>query len=259
MKEKQSVARKSHFWSRLLGLLITFAIIIVMVFGGVKNLLVELSAVHEALAASQYELGMAQNELNTTTRELDATQSELSGKSLALQQSARQLDDAGNLIVALASEREHLKHRWGQSQSALAQRNQQLMATDDKLRAAEAELERHRQQPQWSMIVTTERQLNLSQRERYGASHVRMAIASDAGAMYYEGWEAQHEIEKHLSYAERTQVVWTKTAPGQDVLTCLEDEARGCATIVGARVYAAHMEAYSYRSQYSSMALALMK
>ena len=259
MKEKQSVTRKSHFWSRLLGLLITFAIIIVMVFGGVKNLLVELSAVHEALAASQYELGMAQNELNTTARELDATQSELSDKSLALQQSARQLDDAGNLIVALVSEREHLKHRWGQSQSALAQRNQQLMATDDKLRAAEAELERHRQQPQWSMIVTTERQLNLSQRERYGASQVRMAIASDAGAMYYEGWEAQHEIEKHLSYAERTQVVWTKTAPGQDVLTCLEDEARGCATIVGVRVYAAQMEAYSYQSQYSSMALALME
>ena len=37
------IERRSPFWSRLLGLLITFVIIAVLVFGGVKNLTSELS------------------------------------------------------------------------------------------------------------------------------------------------------------------------------------------------------------------------
>ena len=40
---KRIECRRSPFWSRLLGLLITFAIIAVLVFGGVKNLTSELA------------------------------------------------------------------------------------------------------------------------------------------------------------------------------------------------------------------------
>ena len=48
MKSTGRAAVKSVFWSRLLGLLIAFAIVAVLVFGGVKNLMSELAAAHQA-------------------------------------------------------------------------------------------------------------------------------------------------------------------------------------------------------------------
>ena len=271
MKHNQLVERKSRFWPRLLGALIAVAIGAVMVTGGVKNLMGELSTVHEALAASQselavthYELDAVRSKLVTARSELTGTQSELAGaqvevasKALALQQSAQLIDAANNRILALSNSREQLKLRWGNTLRALEQRNEQFLAADKELRAVQGELEQLRQQPKLSMIVTTERQMLMSQRERFAASHVRMFVESDAGTMFYDGQEALHEIEKYTSYSERTQVVYTQTAPGQDVLECLNEadrrRRRGCGTIVAARVHAVQMQAYSYQSQYSSM------
>ncbi|MCY4071830.1 MAG: hypothetical protein OXG60_11080 [Chloroflexi bacterium] len=246
MKGKDFPKTRSVFWSRLLGLLIAFAIITVMVVGGVKNLMTELSAVHEELTASQRELAVTQNKLAQT-------QAALENESRALQQSAQQLDAAYNKIRALHNERDQIKARWGNSLRALQQRNQQLVVTDKELREAQKELERLQQAPQVSMIVTSERQFNLSQRELFAASLTRMAVASDAGAMFYEGRQALHEKEKHVSYAERTQVIITQTLPGHDVLTCLNNPNLGCGTIVAAGVQASQMQAYSYESQYSAM------
>ena len=259
MKQRQSVGRKSPFWSRLLGLLITFAIIAVLVFGGVKNLMSDLSDAHKALATSQYELGRTENELATTQHALAAVHNELAGKSRALQQSAKLIDIANNRILALNNERNRLKHRWGSTLRALAQRNEQYITADRALRATQDELKRLRQQPQWSMIVTTERQLQMSHRERYAMSHARMMFQGDAGTMYYEGMAALHEIEKHVAYAERTQVIWTQTAPGHNVLDCLADESKGCTAVVAARVQAVQMQAYSYQSQFRGMEMLLME
>ena len=86
MKRTQYLERKSLFWSRLLGLLIAFAIVSVLVFGGAKNLMGELSAVYEALAASQSELAITQYDLATTENDLAATQQELEDQSVVLQQ-----------------------------------------------------------------------------------------------------------------------------------------------------------------------------
>ena len=88
-------------------------------------------------------------------------------------------------------------------------------------------------------------------RERFAMSQARMMVESDAGFMYYEGMAAQHELEQYESYAERTQVVLTTTAPGQDVLRCL-DASLGCGQVMAVGVQAAQMEAYSYQSQYVS-------
>ena len=102
------IERRSPFWSRLLGLLITFVIIAVLVFGGVKNLTSELTAAHDALAASQYELGKTQNALDNARTQLVATENELAravtevdrmGRKLELSQ--QQLEAAGSKIVIL--------------------------------------------------------------------------------------------------------------------------------------------------------------
>ena len=246
MKVNDFPKRRSVFWSRLLGLLIAFAIIIVMVVGGVKNLMAELSAVHEELTASQRELAVTQSELAQT-------QAALENESRALQQNAQQLDAAYNKIRALYNERDQIKARWGNSLRALQQRNQQLVLTDKELRETQKELERLQQAPQVSMIVTSERQFEMSERELFAASQTRMAVASDAGLMFYEGQEALHEKEKHVSYAERTQVIITQTLPGHDVLRCLNDASLGCGTVVAAGFQATQMQAYAYESQYSAM------
>jgi uncharacterized protein (DUF3084 family) len=258
------IERRSPFWSRLLGLLITFVIIAVLVFGGVKNLTSELSAAHEALAASQYELGKTQTALDNTRTQLTATENALASAAAEvdrmgrkLEVSQQQLETAGSKIVILNHAKEQLKQRWGYTLEALAQRNEQLIATDEALRATQAELQRLRNRPQWSMIVTSERQMQMSQRERFAASRVRMFVEGDAGIMFYDGQEALHEIEQHFDYAERTQVVLTTTAPGHDVLRCMNDASLGCGQVLAVGVQTAQMQTYSYESQYSSMEMIL--
>lgn len=253
------VERRSPFWSRLLGLLITFAIIAVLVFGGVKNLTSELNAAHEALAASQYELGKTRNALDYARTELVAVEHQLASAAAEVDRMGRklevgqqQLEAAGNQIVILNHAKDQLKQRWGYTLQALAQRNEQLIATDQALRATQMELQRLRNQPQWSVIVTNERQMQTAYRERFAASSVRMFVESDAGALYYSGQEALHEVEQYASYAERTQVILTTTAPGQDVLRCLNNASLGCGTVVAAQTQAMQMQAYAYESQYVS-------
>ena len=250
---------RSPFWSRLLGLLITFAIIAVLVFGGVKNLTSELNAAHEALAASQYELGKTQSALDNARTQLVASENELARTvtevdrmGRKLEASQQQLEAAGSKIIVLKHGQEQMKQRWGQTLQALAQRNEQLIATDQALRAVQAELLRLRNQPQWSVIVTSERQMQTAYRERLAASRVRMYAEGDGGMMFYDGREALREVEEYASYAERTQVILTTTAPGQDVLRCLNDASLGCGMVVAAQEQAVQMQAYSYEAQYVS-------
>ena len=256
---------RSPFWSRLLGLLITFAIIAVLVFGGVKNLTSELSAAHEALAASQYELGKTRNALDYARTELVAAENELAltaaevhrmGRKLEVGQ--QQLEAAGSQIVILNHAKDQLKQRWGYTLQALEQRNEQLIATDRALRATQMELQRLRNQPQWSVIVTSERQMKTAYRERMAASRVRMYAEGDGGRMFYDGREALREVEQYASYAERTQVILTTTAPGQDVLRCLNDATLGCGTVVAAQAQARQMQAYASESQYVSEELLVL-
>ena len=269
MKHRQLVERKSLFWSRLLGLLIAFAIVAMMVFGGVNNLMDELSEVYATLAASQSELavtqsklGVTQNDLSATQNELAATQNELDSsqrnlkvQSYRLQQSAHAIDLASNHIQRLASEREDMKRGLREVANELAKSNQQLKTMDNAKRAAEAELERQLQQPKLSMVVTTERHFEMHQRESSAMSHVRMAFDGDAGTMYYEGMAAQHEMEQYTSYSERTQMVLTQTGPGEDVLECLNDRRRmrRCGMILATQSSAMQQVTYAYQSQYSSM------
>lgn len=258
------IERRSPFWSRLLAVLISFAIIAVLVFGGVKNVMGELSEAHDALAASQYALGKTQSELVAAQSKLAETETELSGAVTAvdrmgrkLEVSQQQLESANSRIVILDHAKDQLKQRWGYTLGALAQRNEQLVAIDRALQATQRELARLRNQPQWSVIVTTERQMRQGYRERFAMAQARMMFEGDAGFMYYEGMAAEHEIEQYASYAERTQVVLTTTAPGQDVLRCL-DANQGCGQVLAVGVQAAQMEAYSYQSRYISEEMLLI-
>ena len=259
MKGNDFPKKRSAFWSRLLGLLIACAIIAVMVVGGVKNLMAELSAVHEDLAASQYELGKTRNaldnsrtQLTTATNALARAGAEVDRMGRKLELSQQQLEAAGNQIVVLNHAKDQLKQRWGYTLQALAQRNEQLVMTDEALRAAQSELEELRNQPQWSVVVTTERKMLHAYRETFAASKVRMFAVGDSGMMFYDGQEALHEVEQYSNYAERTQVVLTTTAPGRDVLECLHDANLACGTVVAASARAAQMQSYSYESLYSA-------
>jgi hypothetical protein len=262
------------FWSRMLGLLIAFAIVAVLVAGGVKNLTGELSAAYEALAASQYELGKTQNALDYARTKWTATESQLAIASTEvdrmgrkLEASQQQLEAANSVGQALVRERDELKRGLrdavyviSEADRELKARNAALQAAKAELRDAEAALERQLSLPQYSMIVTTERVMEASYYERFAAAKVSMFVESDSGVLFYDGKEMLHEIEEYVAYAERTQVVLTTTAPGQDVLECLEDAERrrrrgrrGCGEIVPVQASAMHMEAYAYQSQYSSM------
>ena len=259
------IERRSPFWSRLLGLLITFAIVAVLVFGGAKNLTSELTAAHDALAASQYELGKTQQALDNTRVELIASDnalrsaaSEVDRMGRMLERSQQRLEAADGKIVILNHAKDQLKERWGYTLQALAQRNEQLIATDKALRATQAELHRLRNQPQWSVIVTSERQMQQAYRERFAMAQARMFVEGDGGAMYYEGMAAQHEVEQYASYAERTQVILTTTAPGQDVLRCLSDASLGCGMVVAAQEQAVQLQAYAYESHFQSQEMLLV-
>ncbi len=254
MKRTQYLERKSLFWSRMLGLLIAFAIVAVLVFGGVKNLMGDLSAAHEALAASQYELGKTQNELDHTRSDLAAAQQNIQDQSLVLRKSASALEYAGEHIRQLTDHRDHLTRRLSAAANQMARGAQLLAATDNARRAAEAKLEHYLQQPKLSMVMTTERHYQASKRELFAASQVRMMAEGPGGAMFYAGSEVFHEVEKHVAYAERTQVVLTQTGPGDDVLRCLRD---GCAMILAAGESAMQMESYAYQSEYVSSEMLL--
>ncbi|MCY3781141.1 MAG: hypothetical protein OXG78_12580 [Chloroflexi bacterium] len=259
MKGTGRSTRKSLFWSRLLGLLIAFAIIAVLGFGGVKNLMGELSAVYDALTESQSELAVTQHELASTQAELANAKSDLStaeeilaGQSSALAQLRHLNADKGRLIEALVNEQWVLKNALGEAARELAHSHQQLQARDSALRAAVAELERQRQQPKLSVVVTTERMLHTHYRERFAASHVQFLASSDEGTLFFDGKTVEHEVEESAVYGERTQVVITQTAPGHDVLDCLNDASKNCARIIEARVSQRQL-AYAYQAQFSGM------
>ena len=273
MKQRPLVERKSMFWSRMLGLLIAFAIVAVLVAGGVKNLTGELSAAYEALAASQYELGKTQQQRDTARTKWAATESELALAAAEVDRMGRKLEASRHQLMAansagqaLIRERDELKRGLrdavyviSEADRELKARNAALQAAKAELRDAEAALERQLSLPKYSMIVTTERMMEASYYERMAASQVKMYAEGDGGMVYYNGAEALHEIEEYVAYAERTQVVLTTTAPGQDVLECLEDAdrrrrrgRRGCGEIVPVQASAMSMEAYAYQMQYSS-------
>ena len=262
MKQRQSVERKSLFWSRLLGLMIAVAIVTLLVVGGVKNLMGELSSVYDALASSQSELAVAQDRLDASqlalteaNAELDMTHQAIESQSRALHMSRRALAAAGEQIQGLTAERDDLKRGLGDAVYVLAEADRALKAKDRALQATRAQLDRYLQQPKLSVVVTTERQVQMSQRELTAASAVRMIAEGDGGAMFYAGQEFFHEKEQHYAMSERTQVVLTQTGPGDDVLRCLNE---GCAMVLAAQGSATHVEAYAYQSQYMSEEMLLI-
>lgn len=263
MKNRETVRGRSPFWSRILGLLIAFAIIAVLGFGGVRSLTGELSEAYDALAASQYELGMTRNELATSQNdlarahgEINSMHNKLVAKSHMLRQGAHTLKVSRNQINRLIADRDDLRRDLGQAASALAESNLLQKQTELARRDAETALDQYQQQPKLSMVVTTERMFTMSQRERFAASQTRMFAEGDGGVVFYEGQEMLHEFEQRMLYAERTQTVLTQTAPGRDVLECL-NAADGCGTIMAAQFSAQRMEAYAYQSQYSSAEMLL--
>lgn len=269
MKQRQSIERRSLFWSRLLGLMIAVAIVTLLVVGGVKNLMGELSSVYDALAASESELAVTQERLAASRAaltgaqaELDMTHRAIESQSRALHLSRHALAAASEQIHGLTAERDDLKRGLGEAVSALArsdralqQKDRALAANAQALRSTHAELNRYLQQPKLSVVVTSERQYAMSQRERFAASRVRMFAEGDGGMMYYDGSEAFYESEQHVAYAERTQIILTQTGPGDDVIRCLQD---GCAVILAAQQSAMQMESYAYQSAYVSSEMLLI-
>ncbi len=264
MKSTGRAAVKSVFWSRLLGLLIAFAIVAVLVFGGVKDLMSELSAAYQALGESQSELALTQRQLDGVQDDLAETQGNLAtlekiaaSQQSALDMSRRQIAYKHQLIQDLASEKWELKRALREAAVTVAEQSRQLRATQNALRATKAELDHHLSQPKLSMVVTTERMMQTSYRESFAASQVKLFAEGDNGMVYFEGSAMRHEVEKHAQYAERTQIVITETAPGQDALRCLSDASLGCSRVIAAQVSQKQM-AYAYQSQFSAAGMRML-
>lgn len=262
MKNRPLVERRSLFWSRVLGLLIAFAIIAVLVAGGVKSLTGELSAAYEALAASQYELGKTQQLLDTARTKWAVTETELANAIAQVERTGRklvatqqQLAAANQAGQALVRERDDLKRGLNDALYVISEADRALKARNAALQAAKAELEQIKQQPKLSVVMTSERKFAMSQREFMAASQTMIYAEGDGGMVYYQGAEALREFEQHVAYSERTQVVVTQTGPGDDVLRCLQD---GCALVLAARQSAMSMESYAYQSEYFSSEMLLV-
>ncbi|MCY3573462.1 MAG: hypothetical protein OXG92_15570 [Chloroflexi bacterium] len=236
-----------------MGSLIAFVIVALLVFGGVQSVMDEMAHAYAALAASQAETTLTQSRLDNARLALAHTQAELDSALQANQRQARQLQlrsralvHANDEIEALTVERNDLKRGMREAVQIMAQSHRDYKAVAAEYRAAKAEIEQIKQQPKLSVVVTTERQFAMSQRERAAASQVKLYAQGDAGAVYYASAKAFREKEKHVRYTERSQVVLTQTGPGDDVLRCLRD---GCAMVLAAQQSAMHMESYSYQAQ----------
>ncbi|MCY4145781.1 MAG: hypothetical protein OXE95_07100 [Chloroflexi bacterium] len=256
MKSTENVRNRSRFWSRLLGVLIAFAIATLLVFGGVQGLMSELADAHDALTASRAETAYIKAHLDNAKAVLAQSQSDLARSVQANDSQARQLRLAGQALAAanaeidaLSAERNDLKRGLREAAQTLAQTDRSYKAATADSRQARAELERIKQQPKISMVMTTEREFTMSQREQFAASQTRLFAESDAGVIYYDASKAFRQKEQHLTYKERSQVVLTQTGPGDDVLRCLRD---GCAMILAAQQNALRMDSYVYQSQFVS-------
>lgn len=253
MKSIGNVRNRSRFWSRLLGVLITFVIVALLVFGGVQSLLSELADAYDALAASQAKAAYVEAQLDNAKAALAETQAERDYSLAAnerqtakLQLAGQALADADAQIEALTVDRDDLRRGLGEAVQLLAQTDQNYKAAVADYRAAKAELEHIKQQPKISVVMTTERQFAMSQRKLSAASQTRLFAEGDGGRVYFASASAFHEKEQHVRYSERSQVVLTQTGPGDDVLRCLRD---GCAMILAAQQSAMQMESYAYQAQ----------
>lgn len=253
MKSTGKLRNRSRFWSRLLGVLITFVIVALLAFGAVQSMMGELADAYDALTASEVKAAYLKTNLDNTRTALAETQAERDyalaaneQQAVKLQMAGRALVDANAKIEALNADRNDLKRGLREAAQILAQTDQSYKAAVADYRAAKAELEHIKQQPKISVVMTTERQFAMSQRERFAAAQTQMLAAGDGGMVYFASASAFHEKEQHLRYSERSQVVLTQTGPGDDVLRCLRD---GCAMILAAQQSQLQMQSYAYQAQ----------
>ena len=261
MKTTGNVRNRSRFWSRLLGSLIAFAIVALLVFGGVNSVMNELSDVYDALAASQTEAANLKSNLDNTEATLAQTQSELEEALQANEQRTLQLQLANRALIAasakndqLTAQRNDLKRGLNETVHLLVKAKQLYEAKAAESRQAKAELERIKRQPKISVVMTTERKFAMSQRETFAASQKRLFAEGEGGRVYFASDKAFHEKEQHVAYSERSQVILTQTGPGDDVLRCLQD---GCAEILAAQSSSFRMQRHAYQAQMSSSEMLL--
>ena len=263
MKSTGNVRNRSRFWSRLLGSLIAFAIVALLVFGGVSNLMSELSDVYDALAVSQAEAAYTKARLNDARLAIAQKQNELSSALQDNELQARQLQTRDEALAqaqaanaALTAERDDFKRGLNEAVHLLVNAERLYKAQVAESRQAKAELERIKQQPKISVVMTTERKFAMSQRETFAASQKRLFAQGDGGAIYFASDKAFHEKEQHVAYSERSQVILTQTGPGDDVLRCLRD---GCAEILAAQSSAYRMERHAYQAQFTSSEMLMVE
>ena len=261
MKSTGNVRNRSRFWPRLLGALIACSIIALLVFGGVNSVMNELSDVYDALAASQAEAAYTKARLNDARLAIAQKQNELSSALQDNERQSRQLQLGGEALAeahsanaALTEERDDLKRGLNEAVGLLIDAERLYKAAVAEKQAANAELERIRQQPKISVVMTTERKFAMSQRETFAASRQQFFAEGDGGMVYYASAKAFHEKEQHAVYTERSQVILTQTGPGDDVLRCLQD---GCAMVLAAHQSAMRMERHAYQAQYVSSEMML--
>ncbi len=94
MKPKGKAERQPQFWTKLIGITVAVAIIMILVFSGVQNVVYQIAEMHLELDTAKSELDEAQRQLNEKSSALDTTQSELAAKSSELTETRTKLAQA---------------------------------------------------------------------------------------------------------------------------------------------------------------------
>ncbi len=170
MKQKHSFSGQSGFWVKLLGVLVAVGIVVVLIFGGVQNVMsrimdlqrqfdkktIEFDVVSGQLAEANQELGVKSRELETTqveledkSKELELVHSDFAKKSIELAETRSQLEatvrqlsntendlsSTQNKLVAKVSELENVQGDLVALSAELADTATELVERDRDLRA----------------------------------------------------------------------------------------------------------------------------
>ena len=99
MKPKGKAERQPQFWTKLIGITVAVAIIMILVFSGVQNVVYQIAEMHLELDTAKSELDEAQRQLNEKSSALDTTQSQLAAKSSELTETRTKLAQAQSQLA----------------------------------------------------------------------------------------------------------------------------------------------------------------
>ena len=137
MKPKGKAERQPQFWTKLIGITVAVAIIMILVFSGVQNVVYQIAEMHLELDTAKSELDEAQRQLNEKSSELGEVSSQLAESNRELGEKSSALDTTQSELAAKSSELTETRTKLAQAQSQLAESQDELDKKSSELQVEE--------------------------------------------------------------------------------------------------------------------------